>query len=152
MTHRTALLAATGLGAALLLSGCGGSSLPPEAVVRAWNDSVVTRADDRAAKLFAPGAIVVGAGGAEQVLRTPEDAIAWSRALPCDGLVRKIQTHQDIVTVTFLLGNREAGSCAAAGGTMTAEFEIRHKRIVFFRELSRTAAPPPAPTPAPSGG
>ena len=99
---------------------------------------------------------MIGAGGAEQVLRTPEDAVAWTRALPCAGLVRKLQTHQDIVTVTFLLGNREAGTCAAAGGTMTAEFEVRHRRIVFFRELSRTAAPvaapAAAPAPAASGG
>ena len=143
MSHHTALLAATGLGVAFLVSGCGSSSLPPEAVVRAWNDAVVSRADDRAAKLLAAGAIVIGAGG-EQVLRTREEALAWTRALPCAGLVRKIQTHQDIVTATFVLGDREAGSCAAAGGTMTAEFEVRHRRIVFFRELSRSAAPPAA--------
>ena len=104
---------------------------------------MVTRADDRAAKLLAVGAIVIGAGG-EQVLRTREEALAWTRTLPCAGLVRKIQTHQDIVTATFVLGDREAGSCAAAGGTMTAEFEVRHRRIVFFRELSRSAAPPAA--------
>ena len=105
---------------------------------------MVSRADDRAAKLFASGAIVVGADGAAQVLRTREDAVTWTRALPCAGLVRKIQTHQDIVTATFVLGDREAGSCAAAGGTLTAEFEVRHRRIVFFRELSRSAAPPAA--------
>ena len=110
---------------------------------------MVSRADDRAAKLFASGAIVIGADGAEQVLRTREEAVTWARALPCGGLVRKLQTHKDIVTVTFLLENREAGSCAAAGGTMTAEFEVRHRRIVFFRELSRSAAPAPA---APAGG
>lgn len=124
--------------------------------MRAWNDAVVTRADERAAKLIARDAIVIGAGGAEQVLRTPEDAVAWTRTLPCAGLVRKLQTHQDIVTVTFLLGNREAGTCAAAGGTLTAEFEVRDRRIVFFRELSRAAAPAPAPaaapTKTPSGG
>lgn len=96
---------------------------------------MVSRADDRAAKLLAAGAIVIGAGG-EQVLQTREEAVAWTRALPCAGLVRKIETHQDIVTATFLLGDRETGSCAARGGTMTAEFEVRHNRIVFFRQLS----------------
>ena len=110
--------------------------------MRAWSDAVNSGDDARAAKLLARGAIVVE-GASEQVLYTPADAERWSRAQPCGGLVRTLETNRDIVTVTFLLGDRGApGSCAAAGGTLTAEFEVRHKRIVFFRRLSSSPARP----------
>ena len=78
-------------------------------------------------------------------MKTSFDAVAWMRTLPCAGLVKTIQTHQDIVTATFVLGDREAGSCAARGGTMTAEFEVRDNRIVAFRQLSSSAAAPATP-------
>lgn len=132
-------MAAACLLAGLLLVGCGRRSLPPEAVVRAWSDAVNTAENERAAKLFAGGAITV-VGATERSLHTREEAIAWTAALPCAGLVRKLATHQDIVTVLFLLGDRERGSCAARNGTATIEFEVRHNKIVFYRQLASTPA------------
>ena len=110
--------------------------------MRAWSDAVNSGEDARAATLLARGAVVIE-GASEQVLHTPADAERWSRTQPCGGLVRTLRTHRDIVTVTFLLGDRGTpGSCAAAGGTLTAEFQVLHKRIVFFRRLSSS---PPRP-------
>lgn len=135
-------MAAAALSAVLLLAGCGGTSVPPEAVVRAWSDAVNSGDYARAGKLLADGAVVIE-GDSEQLLRTREDAERWSRSRPCGGLVQTITTHRDIVTATFLLSDRGApGGCAAAGGTLTAEFQVRRKLIVFFRRLS--GSPPPA--------
>jgi hypothetical protein len=138
-----AILAAVSLLAGLLLAGCGRGAIPPEAVVRAWSDAVNTGENDRAASQLGRGAIVIQ-GADERVLHTQADAVAWNQALPCASLVMKIQTHKDIVTATFRLGDRGVkGSCAAAGGTATIEFEVRHNLIVFLRQLSST--PPPSP-------
>jgi hypothetical protein len=141
---RTALLAAACLLIPLVLAGCGQRVLPPEAVVRAWNDGVTTGQDDRAAKLIARDAVVID-GASERVLHDVTAAAAWNRSLPCAGLVRKLTTHRDIVTVTLLLGDRSQGSCAARNGTRTLEFEVRNNKIVFVRTLASTPAPAGAP-------
>ena len=140
MTTRTALIAVSCLLVPLVLAGCGKSQLPPEAVVRAWNDGVATAQDDRAATLFARDAVVID-GDEEQVLDGLAAAAAWNRSRPCAGLIRKLTTHRDIVTVTLLLGDREEGSCAARNGTSTLEFEVHSNKIVFIRMLSSTPAP-----------
>lgn len=140
MPTRTALLAVVCLLVPLVLAGCGKSQLPPEAVVRAWNDGVTTAQDDRAATLFARDAVVLD-GDQEQVLHDIPAAAAWNRSRPCAGLVRTLTTHRDIVTVTLLLGDRAKGSCAARNGTSTMEFEVRGNKIVFIRMLSSTPAP-----------
>lgn len=130
--------------AAATVAGCSGSTLPPEAVVRAWSDAVNTGDDARAASQLARGAIVI-ANGRTLTLKTAADAEAWSRSLRCAGIVRSLATHKDIVTVTFLLSDRGTITCPGAGGTATDEFEVRSRRIVFFRQLSST--PPGAPLP-----
>jgi hypothetical protein len=144
--HRTALVAACCLLLPLLLAGCGDRAIPHEAVVRAWGDAVATGEDERAATLLAPGAIVIQ-GDRELTLRTEEDAIAWNAEISCAAGVRKITTHQDIVTVTYRLGHREPGSCQVPGGTLISEFEVRGEKIVFYRELALT----PPGTDVPSG-
>lgn len=142
MGYRIALLTAVCLLAGLLLAGCGRGTIPPEAVVRAWSDAVNTGENERAADLLGRGAIVIQ-GAREQVLSTQADAVAWNHGLTCTSEVVRIQTHRDIVTTTFRLGDRgDEGSCATAGGTATVEFEVRHDRIVFLRQLSSTPPPP----------
>jgi hypothetical protein len=128
------------------LAGCGRGTIPPEAVIRAWGDAVATGDDVRAAKLFAEDAIVVEPV-AERVLESVEDATAWNKSLRCAGRIKNITTHGDIVTATFVLGDRAEGSCAVRGGTTTTEFEVRANKIVFVRELSSTPAPAAAQPP-----
>lgn len=128
-------MAACCLLAPLVVAGCGDRAIPHEAVVRAWGDAIATGEDERAAKLLARGAIVIQ-GDRERTLRTEADAIAWNAEISCAASVRKITTHQDIVTATYRLGHREPGSCKAAGGTLISEFEVRGEKIVFYRELA----------------
>ena len=151
MGGRTVLLGAAALAAGLALAGCGGgTSVPAEAVVRAWSDAVNTGQDERAAQLLAKGAIAIR-GTSETVLRDEAQATAWNQAQRCAGLPQKVQTHADIVTVTFALRDREQGSCTARGGTATWEFEVRKGRIVFLRLLAAApAAHLPAAAPAPA--
>lgn len=142
-----ALIGAACLAGGLLLAGCGRSVIPPEAVVRAWSDAVNTGEDERAARLFARGAIAIR-GNREADLHSLEDAIAWNKALSCGGLARKVATHGDIVTATFELADRAGSVCSAHGGSATYEFEVRRNRIVFLRLLSLTPAPPGTATSA----
>lgn len=138
MPHRTALLTLGALLAGLLLTSCGRSKLPPEAIVRAWGDAVNSGDNERAAKLLADDAIIVW-GAEDRVLREEADAVAWNAARRCSGLVQSITTHGDIVTATFQLDHRrDRGSCPTAGGTETVEFEVRRKHIVFLRRLAST--------------
>lgn len=145
---RTALLALAPLACGLVLAGCGGGSgVPAEAVVRAWSDAVNMGEDESAAKLLARGAIVVE-GTRETVLGTTAEAVAWNEARRCGGLPQKVQTHADIVTVTFRLEHRTEGSCADHGASATYEFEVRKGRILFLRRLALTPAPAAAATTA----
>jgi hypothetical protein len=98
--------------------------------------------DDEAADLFAPGARVVQ-GDRLFVLRTHRDAVNWNAGLPCSGRVVSIKRRGDLVTATFLLGERPHHLCDGPGAEATAVFRIRDGKIVLWHQAG--AQPPPQP-------
>ena len=96
--------------ACLALAGCGAGPPSAESVVRAWSQALNQDDNQTAAKMFAPGAKVVQAGGV-LTLHTHGDAVAWNAALPCSGRILSIHSKGNIATATFLLGDRPHSQC-----------------------------------------
>jgi limonene-1,2-epoxide hydrolase len=138
VTFRLALLVA----AALLLTGCGSSSPPPESVVRAWSQALNTDDNERAADLFAPGAEVIQPGQVLK-LRTHAEAVAWNSALPCAGQIVSIKTAGHTATATFELGDRPNSRCDGPGQRATAIFRVVKGKIVLWHQTATPDAPPP---------
>ena len=114
-----------------------------ERVINAWNDAVNAGDYDRAANLFAPGAIVQQI--VETRLRTHADAVEFNSGLPCRADVTGIREEDDGSTVgEFSLREGRTGECAE-GGNAEVRFVIRDGQIEEWRQL-----PTPAPQ-APQG-
>ena len=119
-----------------LLAGCGGSGA--EEVVRAWSGALNAGDNYGAAELFAPGAC---AEQGDLVLDVGDygRAIAFNQALPCSGEIVELKTRGNLVTATFVLGQRERMPpwvvCAGAGHRVKAEFVIQDGRIAVWRQL-----------------
>jgi hypothetical protein len=112
-------------------------------VINAWNDAVNAGDYDRAANLFAPGAIVQQI--VETRLRTHADAVEFNSGLPCRADVTGIREEDDGSTVgEFSLHEGRTGECAE-GGNAEVRFVIRDGQIEEWRQL-----PTPAPQ-APQG-
>jgi len=165
-THRlrraTATAAACSLVIAAAAGGCGGEGAgepeggapgqPPEGatapapsedeqVIRAWNDAVNAGDYDRAADLFAPGAIVQQI--VETRLRTHADAVDFNSGLPCRADVTDLREEDDGSTVAaFSLREGPTGECRE-GGSASVRFVIRDGEIEEWRQLPGAA--PQAP-------
>ena len=125
------------LAAAALVAGCGGhTTASPESVARAWSTAINTGDNDAAARLFAPGAIVIQ--NEQIVLRTHADAVAWNAGLPCAGHIVDLAVDGDRVTVTFVLGRRPGQICGGPGQKAAAVFTVRRGKIVLWHQI-----PPP---------
>jgi limonene-1,2-epoxide hydrolase len=144
-------LAGLGVVLAALTAGCGGGkahstpATPALAsaarIARSWSTALNADNNDRAADLFAPGARVVQ-GGYVLVLHTHADAVRWNAALPCSGRIVRIDVHGNTATAEFVLGDRRASACDGPGRRAKAEFRIRGGKIVLWRQLATTQAPP----------
>jgi len=125
--------------AVALLAGCGGHKpASPESVVRAWSAAINAGENEKAADLFAPGAVVVQSG--QLVLRTHADAVAWNAALPCAGHIVQIATDGEQATATFLLGERPGQICDGPGQKATAVFTVHRGKIVLWHQVPNPGA------------
>jgi len=124
--------------------GCGGGDgTSPETVVREWSDALNSGDNERAADLFAHGAQIVQ-GNDVFFLQTHADAVEFNSALPCSGKIEDVKTEEDMVTATFVLGDRKRRSCDAPGQTAVAAFKVLQGKIVLWHQLP-SSTPPPAP-------
>jgi hypothetical protein len=132
----------------LAWAGCGGSDgddraspgppKPPpaasgEAVIRGWTEAMYRGDYDKAARYFATDAIV------QQVetifLRTHEDALAWTRSLPCRAKVTGVKREKNgVLLASFDLFPGVRGTCPE-GGNARVRFFIRGGKIETFRQL-----------------
>lgn len=149
--------AATLAACALVLAaaGCGAEAgespsertAPPvagsdERVIRAWSDAVNAGDYDRAANLFARGAIVQQI--VETRLRTHADAVEFNSGLPCRADVTGVrEARGDSTIADFSLREGRTGECSG-GGRASVRFVIRDGKIEEWRQL-----PAPAPRPPP---
>ena len=143
--RRAAVVAA--FAAALAIGGCGGCggkdhkattassdrALADEATVRLWTRALYDGHYDRAARFFAPGAIVQQYG--TRVLRGHAAAVAFNRSLTCRASVRDIEHEaRGALLVTFNLGPGPRGGCTG-GGTVRVRFYIRRGLIETWHQL-----------------
>jgi xanthine/CO dehydrogenase XdhC/CoxF family maturation factor len=128
------------------LAACGGhKGASPEAVARAWSAALDRSDNEAAAALFAKGAQVIQSD--EITLDTHDDALAWNRALPCGGRIKKvIRRAPDEVLVVFLLDERPRHTCDAPGADAAAIFRVEHGKIVLWHQTV-----PPDEEPPPDG-
>jgi hypothetical protein len=135
--------------AAVALGGCGGCgggakhqstasvspehALADEATVRLWTRALYDGHYDRAARFFAPGAIVQQYG--TRVLRGHAAAVAFNRSLTCRATVHSIRHERNgVLLATFNLGPGARGGCTG-GGTVRVRFFIRHGLIETWHQL-----------------
>lgn len=139
-------LAPLAVALALAVAGCdgdydGGAPRPerPEQVVRAWIAALNAGDFDRAAGLFARGAIVEQT----QQVRLPDRAAAeaFNRGLPCRADVTDIEGEGGRLLADFRLREGRDGQCAE-GGSAQVRFVIRDGKIREWRQIpSRPIAP-----------
>lgn len=143
--------------ASLAIGACGGSQgtntdaggPPPrarpaaaadEAVIRGWTRAVYRGDYERAGSYFAPGAIVQQAQ--TFVLGTRDEAVAFSRSLPCRAKVTGIERERNgVLLASFDLFPGRDGRCPT-GGTARVRFGIHAGLIRAWRQLPEAPAPP----------
>jgi limonene-1,2-epoxide hydrolase len=122
------------LAAAALLAGCGGhKARSPEQVVRAWSAAINAGDDEKAADLFAPGAVVVQ--GIQITLTTHDDALQWNSGLPCAGYVQSVDVAGEQATAIFVLGSRPGHMCDGPGQKAAAVFTVHEGKIVLWHQI-----------------
>lgn len=123
-----------------LAAGCGGSTAQdPEAVVDSWSQAINGGDDTAAAKLFAPGAVVIQ-DGRRSTLATEADALAFNASLPCGSKVTGKKTDGSEVTATFTLTRRPGHMCDGTGEAAVTVFEISDGKITLWHQLPSGAA------------
>jgi hypothetical protein len=149
--HRCVILAS-----ALILAGCGGSTVkqpqktkPPsqaarmKAVVRAWSARLDAGDNTGLARLFRVP-VLMTQGSYVFRLVTRDQVARWHSTLPCSGHVVSITVNGRIATAVFRLGNRTTSRCDAPGTLATARFTIVGGKIVAWQQIPvprRAAAP-----------
>jgi hypothetical protein len=118
----------------LALTGCGGhKTASPEQVTREWSAALNKNDNERAAQLFAEGALIVQNGSA--TLETHADAVRWNAGLPCGGRITRLDLRgDDEVVAQFELTERPGHTCDAPGGTAAAVFEVKDGKIVLWHQ------------------
>ena len=118
----------------LTLTACGGkkAASAPD-VVRAWSAALDRNDNEEAARLFAPGALIVQNG--ELTLATQADAVRWNAGLPCGGRISHLEAHgKGEVLAVFELQPRPRHRCDSKGGQAAAIFRVRDGRIVLWHQ------------------
>ena len=149
--HRWVILAS-----ALILAGCGGSTVkqPQEtkplaqaarmkAVVRAWSARLDAGDNAGLARLFRVP-VLMTQGSYVFRLVTRDQVARWHSTLPCSGHVVSITVKGRIATAVFRLGNRTTSRCDAPGTLAAARFTIVGGKIVAWQQIPvppRAAAP-----------
>ena len=128
---------------AAVLGGCSGDhaktgpsqkDMADEATVRLWTRALYDGDYDRAARFFAPRAIVQQYG--TRVLRGHREAVAFNRSLTCRATVRSIRHEPGgVLLSTFNLGPGPRGGCSG-GGTVRVRFFIRRGLIETWHQLA----------------
>jgi hypothetical protein len=144
--HRWAILTC-----ALLLAGCGGSTVkqqhetkPPskaeqmKAVVRAWSARLDAGDNAGLAQLFRVP-VLMTQGQYVFRLVTRSQVARWHATLPCSGHIVSITVKGRIATAVFRLGNRTTSRCDAPGTLAAARFTIVGGKIVAWEQI---AVPP----------
>jgi len=67
----------------------------------------------------------------------------WNRGLPCSGTIVALETKGDVVTATFLLGDRPRHSCDAPGVKAETVLAVRDGKIVLWHEIASEGVPTP---------
>ncbi len=129
--------------AAASLSGCGGGSVSPSSVVRAWSTALNSGDNEAAADLFADGAEVIQGASLER-LRTHQQAVAFNASLPCTGRIVALESAGEEVRATFVLGNRRTSRCDGPGEQARAVIRVHAGKIVLWHQLA-TGPEEPAP-------
>jgi hypothetical protein len=129
--------------AAALLGGCSGGhaktrpsqkDMADEATVRLWTRALYEGDYDRAARFFAPRAIVQQYG--TRVLLGHREAVAFNRSLTCRATVRSIRHERNgVLLSTFNLGPGPRGGCSG-GGTVRVRFFIRRGLIETWHQVA----------------
>jgi hypothetical protein len=141
----------------LAIGGCGGSddsktgagNPPPKpapspaaadaAVIRGWTRATYAGNYERAGSYFAPGAIVQQAE--TFVLGTHQDAVSFSRSLPCRAKVTGIEREsRGVLLASFDLFPGRDGRCPK-GGSARVRFGIHHGLIEAWHQLPEAPAP-----------
>jgi hypothetical protein len=123
-----------------VLAGCGGSQASPEDVVREWSTALNADRNDAAADLFAAGAKVVQ-GGAELILSTHQDAVAWHEGLPCNGRIVGLDVDANVVRATFLLRDSQTVPCDGPGERVIAIFTVEGGKITRWEQPLEASGP-----------
>ncbi len=135
--RRLALVAAA---LALAEAGTAQAAASPAQVVRAWSRALNANDNERAARLFAAGALVVQPG-VNVRLTSHALAVAFNAALPCAGTIVAMRVQGERATATFLLGHRPQHVCDGPGAKAAALFVVHDGKIVVWQQV---------PVPAPS--
>ena len=154
MRGLTALLCA-----AAVLGGCGGDEsageppparkASPEAVIRAWANTLRTGDIEAAAHYFALPSVVSN-GTAPVVLRTLAQARRFNASLPCGAVLERTYREGRYTAAVFRLTERPgAGRCGSGvGAKARTAFEVRNGKIRQWRRVP-DSAPQPEEAPAP---
>ena len=127
-----AVLAVAAVGSARVDSAQAARS--PAQVARAWSAALNANDNERAARLFAPGARVVQPG-IDVRLTSHRLAVAFNDALPCAGKIVRVTVRGNRATATFVLGERPKHRCDAPGGKAAAVFTVRAGKIVRWQQV-----------------
>ena len=103
--------------------------------MRAWSAALDRNDNEQAARLFAPGALVVQNGAL--ALATHPDAVRWNADLPCGGRISHLDVHgKNEVVVVFELQPRPQHRCDSNGGQAAAIFRVRDGLIVLWHQTA----------------
>jgi hypothetical protein len=143
------VLAVLVVAAALAAGAARGAAATPEQIVRSWSSALNANDNERAARLFAPGAQVLQ-GALALRLTTHRLAVLFNASLPCAGRIVFMQRKGTQVLATFVLGERPAHRCDDPGGKASAVFDVRNGKIVLWAQVQNPPArAQPAPKPKP---
>ena len=126
--------------AAVSIAQAASAAPSPAAVVRAWSKALNANDNERAARLFAPGARVIQPG-VDVRLVSHKLAVEFNDALPCAGRITEIRVHGSSATATFVLGHRPKHRCDGSGQKAAARFVIRAGKIVRWQQVPVPSGP-----------
>jgi len=141
--------------AAAVLGGCGGDEsageapparkASPEAVIRAWVDTLRT-GDTRAAAAYFALPSLVSNGTGPIYLHNRAQARRFNQSLPCGAILERTYRQGRYTVAVFRLTERPGpGRCGSGtGDSARTAFVVRKGKIREWRRLA-DPQPPPAP-------